>query len=164
MSSDGFGGVACAGPRIQIGSAAGAEAGTVLTTEQQCRLSRERHFLTHHVGHVDRDGALGQRVEVRIVGRLGVGRKDRRVYVDVHRLTHLGETPSALTPHHAVDVPAPEVFTIARGLELTPDRHRTFKIEPQPLKRRIAGLELADGLDGTPLQVPNVHSQHSRLK
>src|SRR5215216_616519 len=59
---------------------------------------------------------------------------------------------------------APEVLAVARGLQLAIDRHRTGEAEIQPFERGIVGVEPPVGPDGATLQVPDVHSQHSRLK
>ena len=64
----------------------------------------------------------------------------------------------------AVDLPPPEVFAVAGGLQLPLDLHRSRQVEPQSLEGGIVGRELADSPHGTPLKVPDVDSQHSRLR
>ena len=80
------------------------------------------------------------------------------------RIQHLGQAAAALAPHRAVDVPAPQVLALPRRLQLALHLHRPVQLEVETLERGIAGLELTDRLDRAALQVPDVHSQHSRLK
>ena len=135
MSSDGFGGGSTgAGPRIQIGSAAGAESGTVLSAQQQVALAGQRYLLANDVTHLHRGGPLGQGIEVGVVGRLGVGREDRGIHLDLDRLADFREAPAALAPHDAVDVTPPQVLAIARSLELAGDVYRPVEAERQPFE------------------------------
>ena len=75
-------------------------------------------------------GPLGQGIEIGIVGRLGIGAEDRGIHVDVHLVQHLGETAAALAPHDAVQLPPPQVFPGAGGLQLPRDRHRPARSSP----------------------------------
>jgi hypothetical protein len=59
---------------------------------------------------------------------------------------------------------APEVFTLTGGLELALYLYRPVQLQVEPVEHGIAGLELPDRLDRPPLEVPDVHSQHSPLK
>jgi hypothetical protein len=164
MSSRRFGGkVTSARPRVEIGPALRAEAGAVVPTEQQVGLCREGKFLPNHRSDVHRGGPLRQRVEIRIVGGVGIGGENRRVYFDVHFIDHFGETAPALAANHAVEVAAPEILPVPGCLELAVHRHRTDQIEPQPFEGRILGGELAHRPDRASLKVPDIHSQHSPL-
>ena len=164
VSSNGFGrAVTVTGPRVQVRPALGAESGTVVPAEQQVGVRGQRQLLAHDLGDVYAAGTLGQGIEIGIVSRFRVGREDRRVYVDVHLVEHVGQTATALPPHHAVNATPPEVFPVSGGLQLPRYGHRPDQAEPQPLEDRIVGLELPVGPDGASLKVPDVHSQHSRL-
>ena len=66
--------------------------------------------------------------------------------------------------HHPVEAAAPQVLPTAAGLYLPFHRYRTDEIQIQPFKCRIVGLKLTLRPDRSPLEVPDVHSQHSRLK
>ena len=123
----------------------------------------ERELLAHHRSHVHRRSPLGQRIEIRIVDGLGVGAEHRGVHRDVHFVDHLDEAAPALAPNDAVKIASPEVLAIAGGLQLTLHRHRTHQIQSQPFESRILRRELAYGPDGPPVEVPNVHAQHSPL-
>jgi hypothetical protein len=57
----------------------------------------------------------------------------------------------------------PEIFAITRGLQLPPYSHRSYQIEVEVGEGRIVRGELAVGPDRPPLEVPDIHSQHSRL-
>jgi len=164
-SSNGFGGGATgAGPRVEICPAAGAESGTVVPAEQEVRRRRKRQLFPNHHREIDGAGPGRQRVEVRVVRRLGIGRKHRRADVGVNLVQDLGEAAAALTAHHGVDGSTPEVLAFAGGLELTVYQDVSDQIEAESLKGGVVGLEFACCLNGTALQVPNVHSQHSRLR
>jgi hypothetical protein len=123
----------------------------------------EGQLLAHDRSHVHRRGPLGQWIEIRIVGGLRVGAEDRGVHRNVHFVDHLGEAAPALAANDAVNIASPEVLAIASGLELALDPHRTHQVQSQPFKRRILWRELAYGLDGPPVEVSNVHAEHSPL-
>ena len=123
----------------------------------------ERELLAHHRAHVHRRGPLGQRVEIGIVGGFRIGAEHRGLHLDFHFVGHLGKTAPAFAPNHPMEIASPEVLSIAGCLQLTLHRHRTHQIQPQALERRILRRELAHGPDGPPLEVPNVHAQHSPL-
>src|SRR6185312_10306371 len=99
----------------------------------------------------------------RIVRRLGIGTEHGGVDLDVHVVQHVSEAAAAFASDESVDLPPPEVFAVAGGLQLPLHLHRSRQIEPQSLEGGIIGMELADGPYGTPLKVPDVDSQHSRL-
>jgi hypothetical protein len=126
-------------------------------------LHGEGQLFPHYIGEIDRFRLLGQRVVIGIVGGIGVGRKDRRVYVDIDLAQHLGQAATAVTSHYGVNVPAPEVLPISRGLQLPPNRHRSHQLQVEVRKGRIVRGELAVGPDRPSLEVPDIHSQHSRL-
>ncbi len=163
LSSNRFGGGTAAGPRVQIGPASGTEAGTVLTTQEKVALHCQRQLLPHHIGEIHRLRPLGEGVIIGIVGRVGIGGKDRRVHIHIDLAQHLGQASAAVTPHHSMDVPAPEVLPISGGLQLPPHSHWSDQREVQSGERRIVGCELAISPDRPPLEVPDIHSQHSRL-
>ncbi len=123
----------------------------------------ERELLAHHRSHVHRRGPLRQRIEIRIVGGFRVGAEHRGIHLDFYFVRHLGETAPALASNHAVEITSPEVFSIAGGLQLALYRHRTHQVQSQPFERRILGRELAYGPDGPPMEIPNIHAQHSPL-
>lgn len=164
-SSNGFGGGATgAGPRVQVCPTAAAESGTIVPAQEKVSRSRQRQLLPDHRGHIDTGGAGRERVIVGVVGRVGIGREDRRAYLDVDFFQDLGEAAAAFAAHHAVQTPAPEVLALGRGLELTVYRDAADQIEPEPLKGGIVRAEHPIRPHGTALQVPNVHSQHSLLR
>ena len=164
VSSSRFGGsVTGARPRIQIGPAAGAQAGAVVPAEQQMGLGGEGQLLSDHRTDIHRRGPLGERIEVGVVHRVGVGAEHRGIHRHVHLVEHLGQAAAALAANHAVKITSPEVFVFASGLKLAMYDHRPHQIEPQALEGRIVGLELPLGPDGTALKVPDIHAQHSPL-
>ena len=124
----------------------------------------ERELLAHHRSHVHRRGPLGQRIEIRIVDCRRVGAEHRGVHRDVHFVDYLDEAAPALAPNDAVKIASPEVLPVAGGLQLTLHCHRTHQVQSQPFERRILRRELAYGPDGPPVEVPNVHAQHSPLR
>jgi hypothetical protein len=165
MSSNGFGGGATgAAPRVQVRPASGTESGTVVTAQQEVRGDPERQLLPDHGAYVYAGRSGWQRVEVGIVNRFGIAGEDGRVHINVDFLEDLSEATATLAPHHAVDASTPEVFSLPRRLELSANRHVPEEVEPQPLESRVVGVKPAIGLYGTPLQSPNIHSQHSPLK
>jgi hypothetical protein len=164
VSSDRFGGgVTGARSRVQVGPALGAESGTILTAEQEVRRTGEGQLLSDYGSDIHRVGPLGKWIEIRIVGRLGIGAEHGGVHVHIHIVEHLREAPPALAVDDGVNVPTPEVLAVTSGLQLAIHLHRPCQVEVQPLERRIAGRELADGPHGTSVEVPDVDSQHSRL-
>jgi hypothetical protein len=106
---------------------------------------------------------LGQRVGIGIVGGVRIGGEDRRVDVDIDLAQHLGQASAAIPPDHGMNVPAPEVFPVSGGLQPPPHSHRSDQREVQSGERRIVGCELAIRPDRPPLELPDIHSQHSRL-
>jgi hypothetical protein len=163
VSSNRFGGGTATGPRIQVGPASGTEAGTILTTEQQVAWHCQGQLLPDYIGEIDGLRLLRQGVVIGIVSRIGISGEDRRIHVDVYLTQHLGEAPAAFTPYDRVDVAAPEVLPFSRGLQLPPHSHRSHQREVQAGECRIVGCELAIGPDRPPLELPDIHSQHSRL-
>jgi len=163
VSSNRFGGGAAAGPRVQIGPASGTEAGTILTTEKQVAWDCEGQFLPHHIGEIDGLRLLRERIVIGIVSRVGISGEDGRVHVDIDLVQHLGQAAAAVTPHHRMDVAPPEVLAFSRGLQPPPHCYRSNQREVQAGERRIVRCELAVGPDRPPLELPDIHSQHSRL-
>jgi hypothetical protein len=165
VSSNRFGGRGTtAGSRVQIGSTGGTKPGARFPAQQQVSGSSQGHFLPHHVTDVDVRGPLQQRIEVGIVACLGVTAEHRGININVYYGLHLGEAAPAFPFQDTVDLAPPEIFALAGLLELSGDRHRTDQIQIQPFKRRIVRPKLPDGANRAPLKVPDVDSQHSRLK
>jgi hypothetical protein len=165
MSSDGFGGGAAgARPRVQICSATRAESGTVVPAQQKVTRYCQRQLFADHWRDIDARRPGRQRVKVGIVSGLGVTGEHRRRDVNVHFLEDLAQAPAALAAHHRVNASSPEVLSLAGRLKLAIDEDITHDIEIESLEGRIVSSELPFGTDGTALQVPNIHSQHSRLK
>ncbi len=162
-SSNRFGGGAATGPRVQIGPASGTEAGTIVTTEKQMALHRQGQLFSHHIGEVDSLRLLREGVVIGILGRVGIAGEDRRIHVDINLAQHLGQAAAAVPPDHGMNVPAPEVLSPSRGLQLPPYGYRSDQREVQAGERRIVWRELAVGPDRPPLELPDIHSQHSRL-
>ena len=77
--------------------------------------------------------------------------------------SHRPDRNLALAAHHPVEVAPPEVFALTGGLKLPVHHHRSHQIEPQALEDRIVGRQLSLGPDGTSLEVPDIHAQHSPL-
>ena len=123
----------------------------------------ERELLAYHRANVHRRGPLGQRIEIRIVGGFRVDAEHRGVHLDFHFVDHLGETAPAGASNHSVEIASPQVLSIAGRLQLALHCHRTDQVQSQSIERRILRRELAHGPDGPPLEVPNVHAQHSPL-
>ena len=149
--------------RVQVRPARGAESGTVFPTQQQVGLRGECELLAHHFGDVYAGGPLGERIEIGIVGGVGIGGEHRGGHVDVHVVQHLGQAAAALPPDDAMDAPPPEVLSVAGGLQLAGDRHRSTRPSSSPSNAGSSGSSPL-GPDGPSLEVPDVHSQHSRLK
>ena len=165
MSSDGFGGGATgARPRVQVCSATRAETGTIVPAQQKVTRYCQRQLLADHWRDIDARRPGRQRVEVRIVSRLGVTREHRRGDVNVYFLKDLTQAAPALAAHDRVNASSPEVLSLGGCLKLAIDEDITHDIEVESLEGRIAPSERPFGTDGTALQVPNIHSQHSRLK
>jgi hypothetical protein len=107
--------------------------------------------------------ALEYRVRVRIVRRIWIVGEERGIHLNVQNGTNISQTSSTVCLQGPAKGPAPQVFTGTRSLELSGYRHRTHKVKIQSFERRIIGLQLTNSLDGSSLEVPNVHSEHSRL-
>jgi hypothetical protein len=108
-------------------------------------------------------GPFQQRVRIRIVGRVRIRAEDCRTHVDVEVGTDLAQTSATLGLQRTSQRSSPQVLARASGLELAGDGYRSYKVKIQPLECRVIRLQLANGLDGTSLQIPDVHSEHSRL-
>ena len=164
MSSNRFGGsVTGARPRVQIGPAAGAQAGAVVPAKQQMGLSGEGQLLSNHRTDVHGRGPVGEKVEVGVVHRVRIGAEHRGIHRHVHLVEHLRQAAATLAANYAVEITSPEVFALVGGLKLTMHYHWPHQVEPQPLEGRIVGLQLPLGPNGTPLKVPDIHAQHSPL-
>jgi len=165
MSSNRFGGRgALARSRVQVRSTGETETGTVFPTEQQTGGDGKRQLLPRYVPDVYMRGAFKQRIEVGIVRGFGIGAEDRGIHVDVNVGADLGQAAPALALHDSVKAAPPEVLAMAGGLQLSRHRHRADQIQVQPIERGIVGLQLSHRPNRSPLKVPDVHSQHSRLK
>jgi hypothetical protein len=165
VSSDRFGGRGTtAGSRVQVGSTAETKAGTLLPAEQQARRGRQGQLLSHDITNVDVRRPLQQGVEVWIVCRLWIGAEDGRIDIDVQLGAYIRQAPPALTMHGSVDVPTPEILIRAGGLQLTRYRNRPNQIQIQSFKGGIVGPKLSHRPHRASLEIPDVDSQHSRLK
>jgi len=165
MSSDGFGGGAAdARPRVQICAATRAETGTIVPAQQKVTRYRQRQLFADHWRDIDARRPGRQRVKVGVVSGFGVTREHGRRDVNVHFLEDFAQAPATLAAHDRVNAPSPEVLPLAGRLKLAIDKDITHDTEIESLEGRIASSELPFGTDGTALQVPNIHSQHSRLK
>jgi hypothetical protein len=165
ISSDGFGGGAAgARPRVQVRPTTGTESGTIIPAQQKVTRHRERQLFPHDGCDVDTRRPGRKRVEVGIVRGIGVTGENCRRDVDIHLLEHLRQTPAALATDDRVNAPSPEVLPLGGRLKLSIDQDITNHVEVESLEGRIACVELPFGAHGTALQVPNIHSQHSRLR
>jgi hypothetical protein len=163
-SSNWFGGRgAFTRSRVQVSSTRQTETGTVFPTEQQASWSRQGQLLPCYIPDVDVRGAFEQGVEVRIVRGLGIGCEDRGVHLNVDFGADIGQATATFTLHEATKAAPPQIFPMASGLQLPRYRYRTNQVQIQPFKCRIVGLKLSHRPDRSPLKVPDVHSQHSRL-
>ena len=66
------------------------------------RRARQGELLAHHRAHIHRRGPLRERVEIGMVGGLGIGAEHGRVHIHVHLVQHVGEAPPALAADHRV--------------------------------------------------------------
>jgi hypothetical protein len=107
---------------------------------------------------------LEQRVRIGIVCGVRIRAEDRGIHIDIQDRANLSQAPPAIGLQSAAQRPTPQVLAGAGSLELAGDRYRAHKVKIQPFERRVIRLQLANSLDGTSLQVPYVHSEHSRLK
>jgi hypothetical protein len=165
ISSNRFGGRGTtAGSRVQVGSAAQTESGAVIPAEQQASGSSQSQLFPHHISDVDVGGALEQGIKIGVVSRLRIRAEHRRVDVDIDLGADIGQTPPTFTLHGSVQAAPPEVFSIAGGLQLSSDRHRPYQIKIQSFERGIVGLKFPNRPHRASLKVPDVDSQHSRLK
>ena len=165
ISSDGFGGGAAgARPRVQVRPTTGTESGTIVPAQQELTRYRERKLFPNDRSDIDAGRSRRQWIEVGVVRGIGVIGKYGRADVEVDLLQHLGETPTTLTPYHSVEGPLPEILAFARGLEMTVNQDTPDQIEIESLERWIIRAERPFGTCGTPLQVPDIHSQHSLLR
>jgi hypothetical protein len=164
MSSNRFGGRGTtAGSRVQIGSAGQAESGTIFPAQEEPRGSCQGELLSDHIADVHMGRAGEQRIEVRIIRRLGVAAEHGRIHIDVYLGADIGQATPAFSLHDRLYGSPPEVLTIAGCLKLAFDRHRAHQVQIQAFKCGVVGLKLTDRPHGAPLEVPDVHSQHSRL-
>ena len=111
-------------------------------------LRGECELLAHYRADVHGPGPLGQGIEIRIVGGLGVIAEYRGVHLDVYFVDHFGETAPAFASDDAVKITPPEVFSIAGGLQLALYRDRTHQVQSQAFEGRILGRKLSHGPDG----------------
>jgi hypothetical protein len=165
ISSDRFGGRGTtAGSRVQIGSAVEAETGTVLPAQQEARGYGERHLFPDDVPNIDVRRPFQKRVEIGVVSRLGIRAEHRGVDLDVDIGPYSRQAAPAFSLQRSVDMAPPEILSGAGCLQLPGHRHRPAQIEIQSFKGGIVRPKLPHRSHRSPLKVPDVHSQHSRLK
>ncbi|HKP49929.1 MAG TPA: hypothetical protein VJU17_07925, partial [Gemmatimonadales bacterium] len=93
-----------------------------------------------------------------------IGAEDRGIHVDVDIGFDISETTATLSLDGALDFPPPQEFPGAGGLQLTCDRYRSGQIQIQAFESRIVRRKFPHRPYRAALKVPDVHSQHSRLK
>jgi hypothetical protein len=163
-SSNRFGGCGTfADSRVQVCSTGSTEAGTVFPAEQQPGGHGQRQLLPGYISYVDMRSTLEQRVRIGIVGRVRIRAEDGRIHVDAQNRPDISEASPAVRLQGPAKRPTPQVLAWAGSLELTRDRYGAHEVKIQTFERRIVRLQLTNSLDGPPLQVPYVHSEHSRL-
>jgi hypothetical protein len=128
------------------------------------RRDGEGELFPNHRRHIHAGRPRGQRVEIRIVHRLGIAGEDGRVDLDVDFLEHFRQASATFATDDGVQTSPPEILPFRRGLKLSVDRHGTDQVEVESLEDRITGAELSTGTHETALQVPDIHSQHSLLR
>ena len=164
ISSDRFGGRGTtAGSRVEIGSAGETEPGTIFPTQQQASRHSERKLLPYDVPDIDVRRPLQQRVEVGIIGRVGVGAEHRRIDIDIDGGPHVSQAAAALPVHGSVHMPAPEILSRPSRLQLPRHRHRPSQVQIQSFECGIVRPEIPHRTYRAPLKVPDINSQHSRL-
>lgn len=163
-SSNRFGGLGTvARSRVKVRSAVQAETGTVFPAEQQTSRSRQGQLFPCYVPDVDMRRALEQGVKVGIVSGFGIGAEDRGVHIDVNVGADFGQAAPTLALQHAMKAAPPQVLTQPGGLQLPRYRYRPNQVQIQPIECGIIRLKLPHRANRSPLKVPDVHSQHSRL-
>ena len=149
---------------VQVRSAGGTKTGTIFPAQEKAAGDSQRQLLAGHVTDIDMRGTLEQGVRIGAVGSLRISAEQRPVNCDVDVAAHLTQAPPALGLQRATQGAPPQIFTWSGGLELAIYLDRSHQVKIQTLERRVIRLKLPDCLDGTPLKIPNVHSEHSRLK
>ncbi len=101
-----------------------------------------------------------QRIDTGIVGGVGVGAEE---HVDRggDRKDHLGETAPTGAACFTGHLPPPEDVPLTGGLQPPAYRERSGERKFKPDKGFIVHRDLAYSLNGTPLEVPQIHHQHS---
>jgi hypothetical protein len=164
ISSNRFGGRGTtAESRVQVGSAAQAESGTILPAKQQPGGSGQGQLFPHHIPDIDVGGALEQGIKVGIIRGLRVRAEDGGIYVDVHLRPDIRQATPTLALHLTMHAAPPQVITIPRSLQLPCDRDGPNQMQLQTFESGIVGPKLPHGPDRASLKVPDVNSQHSRL-
>ena len=164
-SSNRFGGRgAAAGSGVQVRSTRETKAGTVFPAEQETGGHRQSQLLPRDVPNVDMRRALQQRIGIGVVRGLGIGAEDGGIHVDVQFGANVGKAAPALGLQRTMEAAPPQELTLTGGLKLPGDRYRADQVQIQPLERMVVRLKLPHRPYRAPLQVPDVNSQHSRLK
>ena len=149
---------------VQVRSAGGTKTGTIFPAQQEAAGDSQRQLLPGYVTDIDMRGTLEQWVRIGTVGGLWISTEKGPVNRDVEIAAHLTQAAPAFRLQPATQCAPPQIFTGSGSLELAIYLHRSDQVKIEPLERRIFRLKLPDSLDGTPLKIPNVHSEHSRLK
>ena len=152
-------GRAGAGPGVEIRPAPGTQPGAILAAEG-IRGHGEREFFAHrradvHVGYLRR-----KRIDGRIIRRIPV-RAEEHLDIRVETRNHASQATATGTPEPTGDMRLPEVFVVAGFRKATFHVHRSVQIQTEAGKGDISGLQLADGLYRSPVQVPDVDLKHS---
>src|SRR5262249_44713854 len=129
---------------------------------------REREFLPDHRRDVDGARSGREWIEIRVVRGVGIAREHGRLDVDVDLLEHLGEAPAPLPPNHPatprVHAAPPKVPPPRCRPELTVHQDVADQIEVEPREGRVAAVEPPLRTNGTPLEAPDIYTQHSPLR
>jgi hypothetical protein len=107
---------------------------------------------------------LEQRVRIGIVSRVRIRAENGRIHADVQDGSDIAQAPPTIRLQGTAQRPTPQVLARTGSLKLARDRYRSYQVKIQPFEGRIVRLQLTNSLDGTSLQIPYVHSEHSRLK
>jgi hypothetical protein len=105
-----------------------------------------------------------QRIKIGVVSGLGIGAEYRGVDIDVYVGPNIGQAAPAFALHGSMHVPAPQILPTTGGLQLPCYRYRPGQGQIEALEGGIIGPKLTNRSYRTPLKVPNVNPQHSRLK
>jgi hypothetical protein len=146
-------------PGVEIRPAPGTQPGAILAAEG-IRGHGEREFFAHrradvHVGYLRR-----KRIDGGIIRRIRI-RAEEHLDIRVETRNHTSQAAATGAPELPGDVRLPEIFVVARFGKATFHLHRSVQVQTEPGKGDISGLQLADSLNRSPVQVPDVDLKHS---